>query len=548
MTDPSTATTADPGDPWEGIAWEEPGFADLTWEWDDMHTPRALTRLSQSYLEALAAGMNVRARKNGLPLRNLLKVLNGYAYFSFSVDAPADERAAVLERAKALRHAEIDVVGAWWRDVAKPEALALYRELDSLPTPGSGPSALAAAWDRAWQISERIWVIHFQVIIGAYEALDELVAAVKARLDGVSDGEILALTGGRIQELADVDDALSDLARILAADPDLVARLRTAPPATIAELRTLPGAARLADAVATFLAVHGHLGHLTEDLDEPSWSAAPGRLLADLAIRTARDEGTAADRRAEHQAAAAALEARIRSELASRPEDLAAVTRALADARAVGWLTEGHNYWLDRMCGDRMRQFTRRIGARLVATGVVDDPADICHFDRSEVGPLLLSPADRRGLVAERRAEHARRSALTPPRTIGKPPETQDPATADRFDGARYANTDAKVLRGTGASAGVVRAIARVVRGPDDFDRVRPGDIVVARASNPGWVPLFSIAGGFVTDTGGVLSHAAVVAREFGVPAVVGTGEATTRIGDGQIVELDGTTGYVRLG
>ena len=137
---------------------------------------------------------------------------------------------------------------------------------------------------------------------------------------------------------------------------------------------------------------------------------------------------------------------------------------------------------------------------------------------------------------------------MTPPRTIGKPPAAPDPESADRFDGARYVTTDAAVLRGNGASAGVVRAIARIVRGPDDFDRVRPGDIVVARASNPGWVPLFSIAGGFVTDTGGVLSHAAVVAREFGVPAVVGTGDATTRIADGQIVELDGTTGYVRLG
>ena len=81
---------------------------------------------------------------------------------------------------------------------------------------------------------------------------------------------------------------------------------------------------------------------------------------------------------------------------------------------------------------------------------------------------------------------------------------------------------------------------ACIVLGPDDFDRVMPGDIIVAPASNPGWVPLFSIAGGFVTDTGGVLSHAAVVAREFGVPAVVGTGDATKRIADGRIVEIDG--------
>ena len=548
MTDPSATLPVDPGDPWQAIDWEEPGFADLTWEWDDMHTPRALTRLSQSYLEALAAGMNARARRLGLPMRNLLNVVNGYTYFSFTIDAPEDERAAILERAKVLRQAEIGVVAAWWQDIAQPEAVALYRELDDLPKPDADPEALAAAWDRAWQITERIWVIHFQVIIGAYEALDDLVEAVKKRLEGVSDGEILALASGRVQELADVEDALSDLAGIVAADPDLVGRLQTSPPTTIAELRTLPGSARLADAVDAFLTVHGHLGHLTDDLNEPSWAAAPARLLADLAIRTIRDDTTTADRRAERQAAATALEGRIRSELASRPEDLATVERALADARAVGWLTEGHNYWLDRMCGDRMRRFTRRIGAHLVATGVVEDPEDICHFDRGELGPLLLSPADRRELVAERRAEHEQRSAMTPPRTIGKPPAAPDPEGVDRFDGARYVSTDAAVLRGNGASAGVVRAIARIVRGPDDFDRVRPGDIVVARASNPGWVPLFSIAGGFVTDTGGVLSHAAVVAREFGVPAVVGTGDATTRIADGQIVELDGTTGYVRLG
>jgi pyruvate,water dikinase len=93
----------------------------------------------------------------------------------------------------------------------------------------------------------------------------------------------------------------------------------------------------------------------------------------------------------------------------------------------------------------------------------------------------------------------------------------------------------------------VARGRARVVRGPEDFARVGNGDIIIAGASNPGWVQLFTIAGGFVTDTGGVLSHAAVVAREFGLPAVVGTGDATTRIADGRIVEIDGAAGLVRF-
>ncbi|MEO5939777.1 MAG: PEP-utilizing enzyme [Candidatus Limnocylindrales bacterium] len=548
MTNLPPARIAAAGLSWDRIDWEEPGFADLTWEWDDMHTPRALRRLSQSYVELLNAGMNVRARSLGLPLRTVLKVVNGYVYFAMSVDVEADERAAVLERAKASRKADIALVADWWRDSAKPEIVAMYREVDALPPAGAGPAELASAWDRVWQIADRIWTIHFRVILGAYEALDELVDAVKACVEGVADGDILGLASGSIEELAEVETGLSSLASMVAADPTLVERLRLAPPATIAELRALPGAADLADALDAFLAIHGHLGHLTEDLVEPSWAEAPSRLLADLAIRTGRDDGSVAARRAVREAAAATLEARIRSDLAGRPEDLVTFERALAAARSVGWLTEGHNYWLDRMCGDRLRRFTGRIAPHLVGSGVITAAEDVWHLARDEVGPLLRTPADRRALVAERRAEHDLRCELTPPRTLGKPPEAADPATVDRFDGPRFASTDTAVLRGSGASAGVVRAVARVVAGPADFDRVRPGDIVVARASNPGWVPLFGIAGGFVTDTGGVLSHAAVVAREYGVPAVVGTGDATGRIADGQIVEIDGSTGIVRLG
>lgn len=106
---------------------------------------------------------------------------------------------------------------------------------------------------------------------------------------------------------------------------------------------------------------------------------------------------------------------------------------------------------------------------------------------------------------------------------------------------------DAALLTGTGASPGKATGVARVIAGPEEFARVKPGDILVCASSNPSWVLLFGIIRGLVTNTGGVLSHAAVVAREFGVPAVVGTGEATRRISDGQTVEVDGTAGEVRI-
>ena len=158
---------------------------------------------------------------------------------------------------------------------------------------------------------------------------------------------------------------------------------------------------------------------------------------------------------------------------------------------------------------------------------------------------LLRAPEDRRASWPRRKADQLRWRTVKPPAKVGKP--NDDGAVGPVQRGARFAKEDDAIVRGTGASAGIVSGPARIVLGPDDFERVRPGDIIVAPSSNPSWVPLFTIAGGLVTNTGGVLSHAAVVAREFDLPAVVGTGDATTRIADGQMLELDGTTGFVRL-
>jgi pyruvate,water dikinase len=207
-------------------------------------------------------------------------------------------------------------------------------------------------------------------------------------------------------------------------------------------------------------------------------------------------------------------------------------------------LTETHNYWIDRMAQASLRRFVLRAGRRLTELGVIADASDVFHLHRDEVPGLLREPEDRRALVEERRREQARFAAIQPPRFLGAPSDGGD---GDRFDGVRIASSEPDQLRGTGASAGIVRGPARVTMTQADFEAVRPGDIIVCASSNPSWVPLFAIAGGLITNTGGVLSHAAVVAREFALPAVVGTGDATTRIADGRLVELDGTTGVVRL-
>lgn len=543
-TDPSTGAPR-PDFP---IAWQS-GDEELEWEWDDMHTPRAVPPLSEDYLATLAGGFAYRYATIGAPVAVLVRVWNGYTYFGFRIDAPPEEHAAVMKSAPELRRRHIPLTAAYWRR-ALPELQAMYREIDAI-SGDEPPAELVAAWERAWGHVERAWQIHFYTITGPYQVLDDLADRYEALIPGGTGAEALELSAGSIPELRDVEHGLDELAAAAAAAPEVAARLQREPGPDLAELHALPGGDGFVAAVTRFLARHGHLGHVTEDLMEPSWVEDPKPLLVDVGRRLGQPaRASAAERWAQRATAAEARAAKVRAALADKPDELAAFEALLATAREIGPLTEGHNYWIDRMAGDRLRRLTRRVGRRLVRDGVLDDAEDVAFLRRAEVADLITAPEDRRRLVEERRARHRAQSAIRPPRKVGRvaEPTGDGPPTGDRFDGARFDPVDETTLKGTGASAGVARGPARVVQGPGDFSRVRPGDIVVAPASNPGWVPLFSIAGGFVTDTGGVLSHAAVVAREFGLPAVVGTGDGTLRIVDGRTIEIDGATGLVRLG
>ena len=541
-TDPAvTETSPDGAFP---IDWA-PGEDELEWEWDDMHSPRAVPSLSEDYLEVLSGGFAAMYEAAGLPYRIVSRVWHGYAYFARAIDAPESEHATIAAGAPERWRAMIPWTAAYWRD-AREELRAMYAEIDAIT--GDEPADdLARLWDRAWAHAARAWQIHFVAISGPYQVLEDLSERYAELVPDAGPGEGLELVAGTIDELRATDRDLEALTEAARRAPAVAARLRELPPPGVDEIRGVAGGSAFLAELDAFLDRHGHLGSLCEDLTEPSWRQDPRPLLGDLGRRLDVAPG-AAERRAADRAAVAERRAEtIRTLLADRPDELAAFEALLASAREIGPLTEGHNYWIDRMCSDRLRRMTRRVARRLVEAGVIAEGEDIVHLRRDEIAELIRHPVDRRALVAERAARHARNQAITPPPKVGRIAPPDPNAKVDPFDGARFAVDENGNLRGTGASAGIVRGVARVVLGPDDFHRVGPGEIVVATASNPGWVPLFAIAGGFVTDTGGILSHAAVVAREFGVPAVVGTREGTKRIVDGRTIEIDGTTGLVRV-
>jgi pyruvate,water dikinase len=190
-----------------------------------------------------------------------------------------------------------------------------------------------------------------------------------------------------------------------------------------------------------------------------------------------------------------------------------------------------------------LRRCALRLGETLRADGMIERAEDVFFLTRAE----LDTRAPLQDVVGRRRATWERQRRLLAPLTIGRPPQLIAKELLAAVDAVRTtgpAPEDAIV--GQPASPGRATGPVRVVHGPGDFDRFQPGEVLVARATAPAWTPLFARAVAVVTDGGTLAAHASLVAREYGIPAVVATGDATTQLSNGQVVTVDGSAGIVQ--
>jgi pyruvate,water dikinase len=217
-------------------------------------------------------------------------------------------------------------------------------------------------------------------------------------------------------------------------------------------------------------------------------------------------------------------------------------------------LTPDHHFYIDQGANAHLRLVLIEVGRKLVDAGRLDQPDDVLFLRYNELRGLIGSAEAiaARELVAARRLERDAAARLHPRDWVGTvtPSQLAFPYLVnwgypDRFHQTQ--SEDERLITGLGASPGVVEGIARVVRTIDEFDEVRDGDILVCQMTNPAWVVLFTKIAGLVTDTGGTTSHPAVLAREFGIPAVIGTSVATQRIATGDRLKVDGGTGRVEI-
>jgi rifampicin phosphotransferase len=247
------------------------------------------------------------------------------------------------------------------------------------------------------------------------------------------------------------------------------------------------------------------------------------------------------DRQRELAARREALTAQCLAALGDRPQLQARFRALLQVAQRYATIREQQARQLT-LGWPLLRRCVLRLGRLLQAEGVIERAEDIFYLTRAE----LDTRTRIQELVARRRGIWERQRRLLAPLTIGRPPRLLAKELLAAVDAVRTGGPVAEgAIVGQPASPGRASGPVRILHGPGDFERFQPGEVLVARATAPAWTPLFGRAVAVVTDGGTLAAHASLVAREYGIPAVVATGDATTRLTDGQVVTVDGSAGTI---
>jgi pyruvate,water dikinase len=558
------------------------------WFWNSMHFPLPMPAFDviciDSPYQAVGSWQN---RVFAVPPAMGIdyRIVNGYVYISGNpVTDPEKiaERAAYFEARAGYYYENWTELYGKWR--AKMEAL--IAELGALRVPELPeyePDAVAFgddrntafyevldAYGRALRLCDLMWQHHFEFLLLGYGAYATFADFCKSHLPDIPDQHIAQMVAGIDVLLFRPDAELRRLARLaidsgvdgaFAADRspseiDAALGESEAGRAWLAELE------RVKDPWFNMATGDGLYHYYRSWLDDPRipYSSLTGHIAALHAGRQLERPTEEIERERERLASeyAALLPADARAPFA----DL------LALSRNVFPYVEEHKFYCDYWFLTRWWNKLREFGALLAGRGFLEDGEDVFHLTRHEVasaldelvltwatGGVALGPEHWPPIVAGRKQLLEKLAGWTPPPALGvTPEEVTDPmtimlwgVTTERVqEWARQEDGGAQ-LRGAAAAPGVVEGPARVVTSVDEIAEVRDGEILVCGSTSPAWAPIFSRIRATVTDVGGVMSHAAIVCREYGLPAVVGTGRATSKIRTGQTIRVDGTAGTVEI-
>jgi phosphohistidine swiveling domain-containing protein len=526
MPESDQAQAIDPS----GVAWDCLEDARLTWTWNKQAFPEPLTPLVQSYLPYHTQGWARAARAQGAPGAVHLRFEHGYFYSNWRPTGLTSWEAAEIAWQKAEQ-----ATPARWEQEWLPEIRADLERWGSIDLPALADDALAQHLQEVLARQIHLWEIHAHMGSAPVRAVGRLVDWYLGRFPGAPESEPYRLLQGQSNMSVESSRRLWELSREVT--PEIRASLLAASWAQLPE--------PFGSHFRAYLGTYGQRTRAVADPASRTWREDPepvARLILSYAESNVPDPYLEVERLAAERQA---FTAEVRDGLA--PGERETFDALLGCALANGPLTEDHAFWLDQRTTTAVRDICAEFERRLVKSGVLDRAEDIAYLRLDELVRWGFGLADPlRPRIAERKAEHQANRKITPPDFLGAPPAPQE--WVDRYEGPPVPlKAKRGELRGAGASPGVVKGTARVAHSLEEGLALKRGEILVCAAADPNWTPLFALAAALVTDAGGSLCHAAVVAREYGIPAVVGTHSATRTIANGQIVEVDGVAGVVRL-
>ena len=528
------------------------------WALDKMHAPRPITPLSfDLVVRTLAEGFTKAQAEYDCPIMVSTKEVNHFFYVAFH---PIPDEAEIQRRMVTYHDklaAKVPLIGKTWEEEWKPAVIAQNVPLKTADWSVLSDADLVAKLDELTQLMRDQWWIHGHInfVLLSSSAFCDLYDKVMQPDEPTESYRTLQ---GYHTRSVDAARGLWALSRAAAASPELRSLFESMEgDDLLAGLDATEEGRDFRRQLDEFLFEFGWRSDAVYDLADVPWREDPSIPLASIKAMIDLDESEDPEHQYQRNVATRQqLLADLRAKLVDDPETLAKFDELYEAAQYSFPLTEDHAFYIDQLYISVFRRFVLAVGDRLVAKGVIDAAPDVHFLYRDEVVDALTNGGDHRQIVAERQASFQRACAVSPPTELGTlppPPEIPDPfmdALVFRLLGMvpPEENTDPNVLRAVAGSPGAYTGTARVCRSLSQaIDDLEEGEVMVCEMTLPPWVPLFSIAGAVVSDVGGVLSHSAIVAREYGVPAVVGSNIGTTVIKTGQTITVDGTKGVVYL-
>ncbi len=536
------------------VEWASADEQKIPWELDLMHFNNVMPPLEAEFWAQFMHGAELAMQDFEMPLQMVAKPFNYWLYTGIFPRIPPEEMPEQTRRSDEVLMATVARLQERWDEEWLPEIKKQIEEWDAFDVTAASTADLQTHLTEVWAGAQRLADIHFQIIFPVYIALslfDDLYNDLFP--GGVLESQ--KLVQGFDNKTLKVNRALWDLSRKARAS-DGVRKIFNEHAAgdVMNALVEFDDGQVLAKELDAFLNLHGK--RMSDwGIRHGSWIEDPSPVMVTLKGYI-EQEGDPHDELRERAAERDEVVAAARDRLQGYPSDVRDEFEHLLKAASTAVvLTEDHGYWIDFQATYRVRRVVMEMGKRLAEAGTLATAADVFVLRTDEIAAAVgASPAaDHTGLVEERKKEMEHFGSLKPPPFMGTdygpPPPGLVSTALGKFFGTpvEQPETTDGTVAGNAGSPGKFRGTARVVRSLDEAHKLGVGEILVAETTSPSWTPLFGTAAGIVTDTGGILSHCAVVAREYGIPAVVGTGVATSLIRDGQTIEVDGDAGRVHL-